>query len=460
MKDIKFADIGEGIHEGILRQWSVQPGETVKEGQTLFFVETDKVTAEIPSPVDGTVHEVLAAIGETIHVGQTILRIDDGSGEEAAESAAKAPASEVKAEIQAAVEPTMEPAAKSAEEPAGEGHTEAVKDQGSTSVVGQLVVSSDVIPASDEKTPPSEAPAPVGKKVLATPVARQMAKDLGVDITTLTGTGPAGRIMKDDISKAALAKTEKPAAPEKAAPAPKAAPVQPAAGEQQLQMTMMRKTIARNMVLSKTTIPHAAAMDEVDVTELVQLRGQMKGAAEIEGVHLTFMGFILKAVAVALKDHPRMNASLSEDGEQIVLHQNVNLGIAVDTPEGLMVPVVHQAETKGILALAAETALLAERCRTHTVKLEELQGGTFSITNYGATGTLYGLPVIKPPEAAILGVGTIMKKPTVVDGEIMIRDILTLTLCFDHRIVDGGDAGRFMNDLKRLLKQPLLLLMK
>lgn len=458
MKDIKFADIGEGIHEGILRQWSVQPGEAVKEGQTLFLVETDKVTAEIPSPFDGTVHEVMAAIGDTIHVGQTILRIDDGSGD-AVEEAAEAAPSEVKSAVEAAVEPTVEPAASSSQEPAGQGHTEAVKDQGSTSVVGQLVVSSDVIPSSDENTPPAQAPAAAGAKVLATPVARQMAKDLGVDITTLKGTGPAGRIMKEDIRNAAESKGGKPAAPEKAA-APPAGATQPAAAGEQIPLTMMRKTIARNMVLSKTTIPHAAAMDEVDVTELVQLRKEMKDAAELEGVHLTFMGFILKAVAVSLREHPRMNASLSEDGESIRLHPSANVGIAVDTPEGLMVPVIHRAETKGILALAAETAQLAERCRSHTVKLEELQGGTFSITNYGATGTLYGLPVIKPPEAAILGVGTITKKPVVIDGEIVVRDILTLTLCFDHRIVDGGDAGRFMNDIKRLLKQPLLLLMK
>lgn len=454
MKDIKFADIGEGIHEGILRQWSVQPGEAVSEGQTLFFVETDKVTAEIPSPVDGTVHEVLAKIGDTIHVGDTILRIDDGSGEGSEQGSGEGALDDSVLEVQ-----TETVVNEKDDKPLDEEHTEVVKDQGSTSVVGQLVVSSNVIPSSNEDVSVSaEAPAAT-KKVLATPVARLMAKDLGVDITTLKGTGPGGRIMKEDIQKAA-AQAEKPAATQQAPPAAQPRTPQPGPSDEQIPMTMMRKTIARNMVLSKTTIPHAAAMDEVDVTELVALRQQMKEAAQAEGVHLTFMGFILKAVAVALKAHPKLNATLSEDGEQILLRHSMNLGIAVDTPEGLMVPVIRQAETKGILTLAAEAATLAEHCRDHTVKLEELQGGTFSITNYGSAGTLFGLPVIKPNEAAILGVGTITKKPTVIDGEIVIRDILALTLCFDHRIVDGGDAGRFMIDVKRLLKQPLLLLMK
>lgn len=453
MKDIKFADIGEGIHEGILRQWSVQPGETVTEGQTLFFVETDKVTAEIPSPVDGTVHEVLAKVGDTIHVGDTILRIDDGSGEEVP-AAGKGSALD-KSVLEVQTETVAQPKDG---KPLEEEHTEVVKDQGSTSVVGQLVVSSNVIPSSTENVMAAAAAPASPKKVLATPVARQMAKDLGVDITTLSGTGPAGRIMKEDIRKASAKPAEKAPVPAQAAPA--GAPAMPGPAEEQVPMSMLRKTIARNMVLSKTTIPHAAAMDEVDVTELVLLREQMKGTAQEEGVHLTFMGFILKAVAVALKAHPRLNASLSEDGEQMILHRSMNLGIAVDTPEGLMVPVLRHAETKGVLTLAAEAAVLAEHCRAHTVKLEELQGGTFSITNYGSAGTLFGLPVIKPNEAAILGVGTITKKPVVLDGEIAVRDILALTLCFDHRIVDGGDAGRFMNEVKRLLKQPLLLLMK
>jgi len=434
VRDIIFADIGEGIHEGVLRQWSVQPGDAVKEGQTLYIIETDKVTAEIPSPVDGTVSALLARVGDTVPVGAALLRIDDGSGE-------------------AAPTPEAAPAVT----------TETVEEQGSTSVVGQLVVSSEVIAPSAETLPESGAPE-AGRKVLATPVARKMARDLGVDINTLTGTGPAGRIMKEDIRRAAA--VLQPGAPLAAAPAAPAvqASVQapapaPSAGEA-VPLSMLRKTIARNMVLSKTTIPHAAAMDELDVTELAALRESMKETAKAEGVPLTFMGFILKAVAIALKAHPKLNASLSPDGEQLLLHGAVNLGIAVDTPEGLMVPVIHDADKRGILELAAETARLAESCRSRTVKLPELQGGTFSITNYGSGGTLFGLPVIKSPEAAILGVGTITKKPVVREGEIVIRDMLMLTLCFDHRIVDGGDAARFMNDVKRLLTQPLLLLLK
>lgn len=430
MKDIKFADIGEGIHEGILRQWTVQPGEAVKEGQTLFFIETDKVTAEIPSPVEGKVHELLAKIGDTVKVGETVLRIDDGTDN--------------------AVSPLQE-----------EMHSEPVVEQGSTSVVGQLVISSNVIPSSSEGFAAVAAIGqPSSNKVLATPVARSMARDLKVDISTIKGTGPAGRIMKEDIQKAAGQMAGKEPTTIATTPDILIKALAPNTMLEQIPMSMLRKTIARNMVLSKTTIPHAASMDELDVTDLVALRKQMKAMAQDEGVHLTFMGFVLKAAALALKTHPMLNSSLSADGEHILLHPYVNLGIAVDTPEGLMVPVIKNADTKGILELAEETALLAERCRAHTVKLEELQGGTFSITNYGSTGTLFGLPVIKTPEAGILGVGTITKKPVVINDEIVIRDILTLTLCFDHRIADGGEAGRFMNELKRLLTQPMLLLLK
>lgn len=428
MKDIMFADIGEGIHEGVLRQWSVQPGEKVKEGQTLYIIETDKVTAEIPSPVDGTISALLARVGDTVPVGMILLRIDDGSSE-------APPAITV----------------------------ETVEEQGSTSVVGQLVVSSEIIAPSAETQSPSQAP--VGDhKVLATPVARKMAKDLGVDITTLIGTGPAGRIMKEDIRKAANPLTSSVLKPEVSAPhgiqSPVAPPETTLVPGESIPLSMLRRTIARNMALSKTTIPHAAAMDELDVSELVSLRESMKETAKEEGVSLTFMGFILKAAAIALKSHPKLNASLSPDGELLLLHSAVNLGIAVDTQEGLMVPVIHDADKRGILELASETTRLSEACRSHTVKLPELQGGTFSITNYGSGGTLFGLPVIKPPEAAILGVGTITRKPVVREGEIVIRDMLMLTLCFDHRILDGGDAARFMNDVKRLLTQPLLLLLR
>ncbi len=412
MRKIKFADIGEGIHEGVLRKWAVQEGDEVKEGQTLFLIETDKVTAEIPSPTDGTVTSLDARVGETVKVGQTVLIIDDN-----------------------------------AEQQAEDKRTETVTEQGSTSVVGKLEISSEVIAPSEEGGPAPIPETGPPRKVRATPVARKLAKDSNVDITTIQGTGPAGRIMKEDIRRAAGRQK-----------VPVAETVRKE--DETIPMTMLRKTIARNMVLSKTTIPHAAAMDEVDVSGLVRLREQMKPLARAEGVHLTFMAFILKAVARALKAHPRLNASLDENGENIVLKKAVNIGIAVDTPKGLIVPVVHQADAKSILELAAETERLAESCRDHTVKIEDLRDGTFSITNYGASGSLYGLPIIKPPEAAILGVGSIAKKPVVAENGVVVRDMVTLTLCFDHRIVDGGDAGRFMNELKKLLSQPLWLVMK
>lgn len=429
MLEFRFPDIGEGIAEGVILKWFVDVGQKVKEGDSLFLVETDKVNAEIPSPAAGTVLSRHGAVGDTINVGDVVVTI----GENGAVPKTK---------------PEPEPA-----------QMEAVEEE-NAGVVGMLETSSVVLATSREAG--SGAPVPAGQKVLATPVARHLARELGVDITQVQGTGPAGRVMKEDIHKAAGLLGGKreddpsPAAVSSSAASNGAVP----ALEERVPLTQLGKAAARTMSLSKQEIPHAAVMDEFDVTELVRFRSEAKELAEGQGAKLTYMAFIIKAAVLALQEFPVFNAGFDASAQEIVVKKQYNIGIAVDTADGLLVPVIKNADGLGILPLARQVAVLAEKAKARTLTLDEIQGGTFTLTNYGAVGALSGLPVIKHPEAAILGIGTITKKPVVSeDDAIVIRHMLPVTLAFDHRFIDGGSAGRFMQRLKGLLQEPRLLLL-
>lgn len=427
MLEFRFPDIGEGITEGVILKWFVEAGQEVKEGDSLFLVETDKVNAEIPSPASGKVLSTIGAVGDTINVGDVVVRIGD-------ESAQGTPV------------PAPMPV-----------KTETVEEE-NAGVVGALETSSHVLASSVEgSTRPS---APNGHRVLATPVARHLARELGVDINKVTGSGPAGRVMKEDIHQIA----RRPHREEESSLAPvkqvTLANGVPPALEERMPLTTLGKTVAKNMSLSKQEIPHAAVMDEFDVTELVKFRQEVKELAEKEGKKLTYMSFIIKAVGLTLQAFPLFNASFAGDTQEIVLKKHFNIGIAVDTPDGLLVPVIKDANQQGLLTLAERVEKLADKARKRTLTLEEIQGGTFTITNYGAVGALSGLPVIKHPEAGILGIGSITKKPVVAaDDSIVIRHILPVTLAFDHRFIDGGNAGRFMQHLRRYLQEPRLLLL-
>ncbi|MBE0451689.1 MAG: 2-oxo acid dehydrogenase subunit E2 [Clostridia bacterium] len=455
MFHVKFADIGEGIHEGVLLKMFFNKGDKVEDGDSLFTLETDKVNAEIPSPVSGTLSDIRFKVGDKVNVGQVIVVVDDGEpglrsnmkeGEELSEASGEA-----------APAPAPAPAPETT-------HLESVEEAGSTSVVGQIEVSSDMIESSGEgfETAKEET---ISTRILATPVARKMAKDLGVDIQKIKGTGPQGRVMKADIQAAA----DRPAAekqtaekPTEKAPQRQSTPKQPIPEMDQTEripMTMLRKTIANNMTLSKFTIPHTAVMDEADVTELVAFRTKVKALAAEKGVKLTYLPFFIKAVVNGLKAYPYLNASLDETSDEIVLKHFFNIGIAVDTPEGLMVPVIKNADKLSLFEIANAIEDLTIRARERALKLDELSGGSFTITNYGAVGASFGVPIIKYPEAGILGVGAIVKKPVVIDDEIVIRQILPLSLSFDHRIIDGADAGRFVMTVKELLMNPELLLL-
>lgn len=431
MLEFRFPDIGEGIAEGVILKWFVDVGQKVKEGDSLFLVETDKVNAEIPSPAGGTILSRHGAVGDTINVGDVVVIISDSA---------------------AASQRQPEPTPK-------EKQMEAVEEE-NAGVVGMLETSSFVLETSREAK--NGASAPSGRKVLATPVARHLARELGVDISQVQGSGPAGRVMKEDIRQAAQIGRPPEEASTVLAPAAMSTATNGTVptGEERVPLTQLGKAAAKTMALSKQEIPHAAVMGEIDVTELVKFRSEAKELAEQEGVKLTYMALILKAAALTLQEFPIFNATFAADTQEIVLKKQYNIGIAVDTPDGLLVPVIKNANYLGILPLAKQVAELADKARERTLALDEIQGGNFTVTNYGAVGALSGIPVIKHPEAAILGIGTITKKPVVAGGDsIVIRHILPLTLAFDHRFIDGGSAGRFMQRLKGLLEQPRLLLL-
>lgn len=446
MFNVKFADIGEGIHEGVILKIFVKQGQEIEEGQDLFTLETDKVNAEIPSPVSGKILEIKYEVGADVNVGDTIIVVDDGQ-----------PGTRSNMEMEG------EPGQPHHDMPKSEGEVnEPISEAKGASVVGQIDVSSDMIPSSDEVGGFSQE-ASTYKRVLATPVARAMAKDLGVDIKEIKGTGPNGRIMKDDIRK--FAENQK--AGSKSEPGqsnhiqrPKIKIEEGDMPVERVKMSMLRKTISDNMVKSRFTIPHTTVMDEADVADLVALKREVAPMASEEGVKLTYMAFFVRAVVVALKAYPYLNASLDETTNEIVLKKAFHIGLAVDTPEGLMVPVIRNADQKSIFEIAREIERLSKGAHDRTLKLEELKDSTFSITNYGSVGASFGVPIIRYPEAGILGIGAITQKPVVFEGAVAIREMMPLSLSFDHRVIDGADAGRFVNEVKRLLGNPHKLILK
>lgn len=420
MYNFKFADIGEGIHEGQILKWLFKVGDTVKEGETLCIIETDKVNAEMPSPVDGIIKKLGAEVGQQIHVGETLVLIDDGSANDD--------------KVDTKVEP---------EKP----KTEETKEAGS-GVVGEIEVSSDVIESEHiEDTSQSV------ERILATPVARKLANDLNVSLSSVKGTGPNGRVLKDDIEQYQKQhqSVQKPVF-EKVV-------MNFTDGVRREKITKIRKTISKNMTISKSIIPHVTMMDEYDVTKLVEFRQESKQLATDEGVKLTYMAFIIKAITKVLKEFPIFNSSFDHENDEIIYKNYINIGIAVDTADGLMVPNIKNADALGIFEIANEIGVLSEAANARTIQLPQLQNGTFTITNYGAVDALFGTPVIYHPEVAIIGVGKIHKKPVVKNGEIVVADILPISLTFDHRIIDGADAGRFSIRLKAYLSNPVLLLL-
>jgi pyruvate dehydrogenase E2 component (dihydrolipoamide acetyltransferase) len=396
-KQFKFPDVGEGITEGEIVRWLVKEGDEVKEDQTLAEVETDKAVVEMPSPYSGTILKLHAQEKDIIKVGQVLVTIGE-KGEAAGEAAA-----EMKAEDK--------PAAVTG-----------------PSVVGVVTESKEEI-----------------REVLATPKIRRLALELGVNIKAVKGTGPQGRITEDDIktAKAAMA-----ALKEEKKPALKIKEKYDFYGElERIPLRGVRRATAKRMHESVSTAAHVTHFDEADVSELVKVRESLKAQAAEKGVKLTFLPFIVKAVLAAIKAHPLLNATLNDEAEEIIVKKYYNFGIAVDVPDGLIVPVVKGVDQKSLFDLAGEIQTAAEAAKKRSLDLADLKGGTFSITNVGGIGGEAATPIINYPEVAILATLKIKDRVRAKDGQIRAVKTLPLSLSFDHRVVDGAEAARFMNDL-------------
>jgi pyruvate dehydrogenase E2 component (dihydrolipoamide acetyltransferase) len=443
----KFPDIGEGITEGQIVEWRVQKGQQVQTGDPLVEMETDKVVTDIPSPRDGTVVALYGSEGDTINVGDPLveLEIEGVSGEEAQQIAEEKPAP-----------PSQEP----------------VDEGGGGGVVGTIEVAGEgaYLPASDEgvdRSERTESGRPRGKAI-ATPVARAVARNLNIDINRVRGTGPAGRVTKEDVHRFAEeqargeAPTGRTGAGTGAARATGAGGAPGTEGEEPeleyRQLSGIRKTIARHMVESKHNAAHMSVTEEAEISELVALRAKHKQRFAEKGVRLTYLPFILKAVAAALTRHPSLNAEMDLEHNRMIYYHRYNIGIAVDTDDGLVVPVVRDVDRRALSAIAGDIDDLSARARERKLAMDELKGGTFSVTSYGSIGGLFAVPVINYPQAGILGIGRIHKRPVVVSGpegdEIAIGTIMPLSLSVDHRIVDGGEATRFLNDIVEFLESP------
>ena len=457
--DVVMPQMGESIAEGTVSRWLKKPGDKVERDEPLLEISTDKVDAEIPSPAAGTLTEILVQEGQTVAVNSVVARIA-AEGEAAAPSApaAEAPAAEKPAaEAPAAPQNTIDTPA--AEAPAAATAEQAVPEQPQSSSAPapqQPQSEEENITSLDER-----------RRTKSSPLVRKIAKENNVDITQLEGTGVSGRVTKNDILEF-LQQPPKPAAAASAAPAPSPAarPAAPAPARQaQPQfapgenvrvepLSMMRKSIARHMTTSKQTSAHVTTVFEVDFTAIDRLRKQHKQAFAERGVKITYLPFIVQAVIAGLREFPILNASMDENN--VLYHRELNIGIAVALDWGLIVPVLKNADELNVLGVARAVNDLGERARTKKLSPDEVQGGTFTITNPGIYGGLFGTPIINQPQVAILGVGGVKKRPVVVETEdgdfIAVRSMCYLALTFDHRLIDGAVADQFMARIRAIIE--------
>ncbi len=408
-KEFKFPDVGEGIHEGTIVKWHVKEGDAVKADQKIVDVETDKAVVELPSPATGTVLRINFHEGTQVKVGETLVVIGEPGEKIAPQGAAG-----VSQAAQGA--PRVAPGAS---QPAQAG----------------------------PETAPQPSAAGTGSETLAAPSTRKLARELSVDIAKVKGTGPAGRITDEDVKAAAGT----------AQPQVKVEATKTSEGDIRIPLSGMRKLIAERMSYSKSHIPHACGMDFADVTKIVAIREKERRIFE-QVVHLTYLPFVVKACVVALRRYPSFNAHFDSDRNELIAKKDINIGIAVETPDGLTVPVIKNADRKSMVELAGEIERLAGLARERKLKLDDVRGGTFTITNIGSIGGFFSTPIIDPPQVAIFGVHRIKDLPLVVNGYVVARKVMGLSMCFDHRVADGAIATEFMNLVKQHLEDPDLLL--
>lgn len=422
MFEFKFADIGEGIHQGKVLDCFFKVGDTVEEGESLFLVETDKVNAEIPSPTNGIIKAINFEIDDIINVGDVVVVIDDGKSTEVVETV-----------IEEKEEATEEVTGKKEEEKGA-------------SVVGEVTVSNELIPSFYTEKKEEKI---IKRKSLATPVARRMAKDLNIDIDEVKGSGINGRVMKDDIQnfhdkhdKVEEVKVEE------ARPT-----VLENSDDTRKEMSEVRKAIFKAMSISKKEIPHTTLIDDIDLEKLVKLKEELSEEIKIK---LTYMPFIMKAVYLAIKKYPVFNSII--DGKDILYKKQINLGFAVDTDYGLVVPVLKDLSTLSLIEISEKLKDLGNKAKEKKLSMKDISDGTFTVSNFGKFAKI-GTPIIKFPEVAILGIGRINKQAVIIDSEIQIKSILPISLSVDHRIIDGADGGRFIQEIRNYLENPKLLLL-
>ncbi|MDE5553043.1 MAG: 2-oxo acid dehydrogenase subunit E2 [Malacoplasma sp.] len=466
MYTFKFADIGEGIHEGKIAEIFVKEGDSVNDGTDLFLVETDKVTTEVASPVKGIITKILFKVGDTVHVGQPLFEINDS------DSSSVVPKVEQPAPQQSA--PVEAPKAQ--------------EEQAGASVVGEVKVSNSVLPlfGSNAKSVAVQEKF-VNKNVTASPLARMIAKEKGIDLGTVKGSGPLGRVLVADLEKlskpvgssssslhsqvadsvsacstsASSCSTSKHEPVQTPVSAPKTE-----SGDVKVEMSSIRKAISKAMKESWSNVAYTNLSTEIDVTELWDQRNKIKDSLlKNEGIKLNLLPFIIKAVAKAMKKYPNFNALIDETTNSLVLKKEVNIGIAVDTKDGLIVPNIKDVNNLSIVEISKQISDLAERARNKKIQLSDLSGGTVSVTNYGSLGVSFGVPVIKYPEVAIIGIGSLESKVKKIgfldrplpDKHVVERKVMYLTMAADHRWVDGGDIARFLSLVKEYLENFALL---
>jgi 2-oxoisovalerate dehydrogenase E2 component (dihydrolipoyl transacylase) len=419
--DYPLPELGEGVYEAELVRWLVKPGDAVKRGQAMLEVMTDKATMEVPAPFAGTINSIAGEVGQRLKVGDVILTYAPADAPEIAPAMAK------RGEIFVGAPAAIEAAAAS---------------------------SSATAPAAGEANGHASA-RPVASIPIAAPSVRHLARKLGIDLANVHGSGPAGRVLIDDLtSHIRRTPAEKPSKKER--------PVVQDFGVPgtRVRLQGLRRKIAEHLVDATRRIPHYSYIDECDITEMVKLRSSLRDPCASRGLKLTYLSFFVKAVAIALKEIPIVNSSLEDGPQEIVLHDHYHIGIAVATPGGLVVPVVHDADKKDIYTIAAEVDRLAHDAKGGKVKLDDLRGGTFTVTSIGNIGGLISTPIINHPEVGIMGVGTVVKRPVYdAAGNIRPADMVYLSFSFDHRVVDGAVGAAFGNAVTRHLQNPAALLL-
>ncbi len=430
---IELPQVGESVTEGIIGKWLKQPGDTVEKYEPLVEVVTDKVNMEVPAPFSGTLTDLLVAEGDTVLMGAPIARMDTDEAVEPPPASAPSPASQAPAQPIGRTGVLLKDVRPVG--PTGSGEEPPMPE-----VAVTTTTTAPSSPASSAGTTGTQ------RERKSSPVVRRLAAEHGVDLAHVSGTGMSDRITREDV----LRYIEERAATPSAGTAATAPPV--TTDEEAVALTPLRRIIAENMVKSATQIPQVWSLLEVDVTSLVAFReSEKKGFLEREGVDLTYLPFVLKALSEALKEHPMLNSSWG--GDRIILKKRINVGIAVAAPQGLVVPIIHDADKLTIAGLARASREITQRARDNKLVLEEVRGGTFTLNNTGSLGSVMSQPLVNPPQAAILTTEAIVKRPVVMPGDaIAVRSMMNVCVSFDHRILDGAEVSAFMDSVKQRLE--------